>query len=146
MDEKLKVLLEGMNALKNGQEETRQEMQKGLDDMQKNQEESLEKKIDTVEQKINSVEEKIALKVEEKIDVVIEKIEVVDEKIEKKRVVDLEKQLLVCGDKNESKLLSSFPVPVSSYPAFVTVTASPVSVKLSTYDGKTNREVYKTQF
>ncbi|GFY13438.1 hypothetical protein TNCV_1803091 [Trichonephila clavipes] len=35
MDEQLKALLEGVNALKNGQEETRQKMQKGQVEMQK---------------------------------------------------------------------------------------------------------------
>ncbi|GFS99132.1 uncharacterized protein TNCV_822531 [Trichonephila clavipes] len=235
MDEQLKALLEGINALKNSQEETTQEMQKSLEDMQKSQEEtknelkermekgqeetkkgqedvknSLEKKIDT-EEKINSVEEKLTLKVEEKIAVVEEKIAVVDEKIavvdekiavvdekiavvdekiavvdekiavvdekiavvdEKikkvgeeierikeqveeriegvaenfslisRRVEDLEKKLLVCGNNNESKILPSSPVPVSTS----LVPVSPVSVKLPTYDGKTNWEVYKTQF
>ncbi|GFX87612.1 hypothetical protein TNCV_2465051 [Trichonephila clavipes] len=200
MDEQLKVLLEGINALKNGQEETRQEMQKclvdtknelkdriekgeeqtkqemqkGLEDMQKGQERmqkcqedlknTLEKKIDNVEEKINSVEEKIALKVEEKIAVVEEtiekKVEQVEERIREQveekyevagnfslisqQVEDLEKKLLVSGNKNESKILPFSPVPVPSSP--VPVTASTVSVKLSTYDGKTNWEVYKTQF
>ncbi|GFT37352.1 uncharacterized protein TNCV_4285021 [Trichonephila clavipes] len=165
MDEQLKTLLEGMNALKNGQEETRQEMQKGMDDtknelkkrMEKGQEDlknSLEKKIDTVEEKINSVKEKITLKVEEKIAVVEERIrEQVEERIEgvaenfsliSQRVVDLKKKLLVCANKNESNILPSSLIPVSTSP--VPVTASTVSVKLSTYDGKTNWEVYKTQF
>ncbi|GFX60108.1 uncharacterized protein TNCV_4532691 [Trichonephila clavipes] len=52
--------------------------------------------------------------------------------------------LLVPGNKNESKILPSSPVPVSTSP--VPVTASTVSVKQSTYDGKMNWEVYKTQF
>ncbi|GFV91172.1 uncharacterized protein TNCV_896931 [Trichonephila clavipes] len=112
-----------MNALKNGQEETRRfqeetknELKKGLDNMQRSQEElrdAQEKKIDNIEEKINSVEERIAVKMEEKI-------AVVEEKIEKK---------VVC-------------VPASPVP----LTASPVTVKLSTYEGKTNWEVYKTQF
>ncbi|GFV58538.1 uncharacterized protein TNCV_4337631 [Trichonephila clavipes] len=182
MDEQLKALLEGINALKNGQEETRQEMQKGVDDtknelkdrMEKGQEETkqemqkcqedlknaLEKKIDNFEEKINSVEEKIALKVEEKIAAVEEKIEKkvgeeierikeqVEEKIKEQveeriegvaesfslisqRVEDLKKKLLVCANKNKSKILPSSPVPVSTTP--VPVTASTVSVKLSTY-------------
>ncbi|GFY07461.1 uncharacterized protein TNCV_5086461 [Trichonephila clavipes] len=43
-----------------------------------------------------------------------------------------------CGKTtNENKFVSASAVPVP---------ASPVSVKLSTYDGKTNWEVYKTQF
>ncbi|GFX31316.1 hypothetical protein TNCV_2061341 [Trichonephila clavipes] len=143
--------------------------------MQKCQEDlknALEKKIDNVEEKINSVEEKIALKVEETIAAVEEKIEKkvgeeieikeqVEEKIKEQveeriegvaesfslisqRVEDLEKKLLVCANKNESKILPSSAVPVSTSP--VPVTASTVSVKLSIYDGKTNWEVYKTQF
>ncbi|GFU49807.1 uncharacterized protein TNCV_2930721 [Trichonephila clavipes] len=138
MDEQLKSPLEGINALKNGQEETKNELKQK---MQK-------------EKKINSVEEKIALKVEEKIAVVEEKVAVVEERIKvqvgeriegvaenfsliSQRVEDLEKRLLVCANKNESNFLPSSPV---------LVTASTVSVKLSTYDGKTNWEVYKTQF
>ncbi|GFX11425.1 retrovirus-related Pol polyprotein from transposon 412 [Trichonephila clavipes] len=42
------------------------------------------------------------------------------------------------------KIFALYHIPVSTSP--VPVTASPVSVKLSTYDGKTNWEVYKTQF
>ncbi|GFX38333.1 uncharacterized protein TNCV_3813791 [Trichonephila clavipes] len=120
-----------------------------------------EKKIDTVEEKINSVEEKITFKVEEKIAAVEEKIAVVEEMIKEQieeriervtenfslisqRVENLEKKFLVCANKNESKILPSSPVPVSTSP--VPMTASTVSVKLSNYDGKTNWEVFKTQF
>ncbi|GFU35201.1 uncharacterized protein TNCV_2106421 [Trichonephila clavipes] len=173
MDEQLKALLEGINALKSDQEETmermenmqksqeetknelKEGMQKGLEDMQKGQERmqkcqedlknTLEKKIDNVEEKINSVEEKIALKVKEKIAVFEEKIEKkveqveerireqVDERIEEvpvnfsQRVEDLEKKLLACEKMNENKFVPTSAVPVP---------ASPVSVKLSTYDGK----------
>ncbi|GFW95137.1 uncharacterized protein TNCV_1497761 [Trichonephila clavipes] len=176
MDEQLKAVLEGINALKSGQEETKERMenmqrsqeetknelkegmQKGQERMQKCHEDlknALEKKIDNVEEKINSVVEKIALKVEEKIAVVEEKIEKKveqveerireqnDERIEKvagnfsQRVEDLEKKLPACEKMKENKF-----VPTSSVP----VPASPVSVKLSTYDGKTNWELYKTQF
>ncbi|GFY32810.1 retrovirus-related Pol polyprotein from transposon 412 [Trichonephila clavipes] len=134
MDEQPKVLLEGINALKSGQEETQERMdnmqrsqeqtknelkekiEKGQEETKKGQEDlknSFEKKFDTVEEKINSVEEKIALKVEERIGAV-----------EKKK-------LLAWGSEdNERKF----------------VPASPVSVKLSTYDEKNNWEVYKTQF
>ncbi|GFW57759.1 uncharacterized protein TNCV_2926781 [Trichonephila clavipes] len=102
--------------------------------MQKCQEDlknSLEKNTDNVEEKINSVEEKIALKFEEEN-------AVEEEKIEKKRVEDLEKKLISCGNEdNERKFVPASPVPVLT---------SPVSVKLSTCDGKTNWEVYKTQF
>ncbi|GFX69651.1 uncharacterized protein TNCV_1770201 [Trichonephila clavipes] len=131
------------------------------------------KKIDNVEEKIISVEEKIALKVEEKIAAVDEKIEkkageeieIIKEEVEEnikeqveeriegvaesfslisQRVEDLKKLLLVCANKNENKILPSSTVSVSTSP--VPVTASTVSVKLSTYDGKTNWKVYKTQF
>ncbi|GFX92661.1 uncharacterized protein TNCV_4087661 [Trichonephila clavipes] len=80
MDEQLKSLLEGINALKSGQEETKERMEK-----------------------------------------------------------DLEKKLLVSGNKNESKILPSSPEHVSTSP--VPVTASTVTVKLSTYDGKMNWEL-----
>ncbi|GFU98813.1 uncharacterized protein TNCV_2308371 [Trichonephila clavipes] len=86
MDEQLKALLESINALKSGQEETKERMEnmqeeiknelkerieKGQQEMQIGQEELRS----TLEKKIDSVEEKIALKVEEKIAVVEEKIE-----------------------------------------------------------------------
>ncbi|GFX72044.1 uncharacterized protein TNCV_2346321 [Trichonephila clavipes] len=112
----------------------------------------VEEKIAVVEEKIAVVEEKIAV-VEEKIAVVEEKIAVVEEKIAvvaenfsliSQRVEDLEKKLLVCTNKNESKILPSSPVPVST--SLVPGNPSTVSVKLSTYDGKTNWEVCKTQF
>ncbi|GFW40155.1 uncharacterized protein TNCV_5118381 [Trichonephila clavipes] len=220
MDEQLKALLEGINALKNGQEETRrgqqemqerieegqqeiqermekgqqemqeriekgqQEMQrsqeetkKGLENVQKRQEEtkkdqeelknSLKSKIDNVEEKINSVEERIAVKMEEMITVVEEKIEKkvggeiekskeeVEERIERvaenfslisQRMEDLEKKLLVGGNENKNKIVpvSAFPDPVLPSPMPATAFTGPV--KLSTYDGKTNWEVYKTQF
>ncbi|GFX49246.1 hypothetical protein TNCV_294111 [Trichonephila clavipes] len=43
MDEQLKALLEGINALKNGQEEARQEMQNGLDDTKNELKDRIEK-------------------------------------------------------------------------------------------------------
>ncbi|GFW69614.1 uncharacterized protein TNCV_489581 [Trichonephila clavipes] len=54
------------------------------------------------------------------------------------RVEDFEKKLLAYGNAtNESKFIPAALVPVP---------ASPVSVKLYTYDGKTNWEVYRIQF
>ncbi|GFX69681.1 retrovirus-related Pol polyprotein from transposon 412 [Trichonephila clavipes] len=92
MDDQLNALLEGINALQNGQEETKnelkQEMQKGLDDTK------------------NELEERMK--------------------------------------KGQEETKKGQKVPESTYP--VHVTDSTVSVKLSTYDGKTNWEVYKTQF
>ncbi|GFX78403.1 hypothetical protein TNCV_3034461 [Trichonephila clavipes] len=83
MDEQLIALLEGINALKNDQEETRKEMQKEY-------------------------------------------------------IEDFEKKLLAFGNAtNESKFVPAALVPVP---------ASPVSVKLYTYDAKINWEVYKIQF
>ncbi|GFU61674.1 uncharacterized protein TNCV_4522111 [Trichonephila clavipes] len=162
----------GLEDMQKSQEETKNElkdrMEKGLETLEKCQEDLR----NTLEKKIDGVEEKIALKVEEKITIVEEKFAVVEEKIQKKveqfeerireqveekykevagnfslisqRVDDLEKKLLVSRNKNESKILPSSPVPVST--SLVPVTASTVSVKLSTYDGNTNWEVYKTQF
>ncbi|GFV05607.1 uncharacterized protein TNCV_228181 [Trichonephila clavipes] len=61
------------------------------------------------------------------------------------RVEDLEKKLLASRNAtNESKFVPASPVHVPS--AAVPLTASTVSVKLSTYEGKTYWEVYKTQF
>ncbi|GFT72105.1 hypothetical protein TNCV_2272121 [Trichonephila clavipes] len=57
------------------------------------------------------------------------------------RVEDLEKKLLDPGNvTNESKFVPAAPVHVPS--SAVPLTVSPVSVKLSTYDGKTNWEGY----
>ncbi|GFW83894.1 uncharacterized protein TNCV_856771 [Trichonephila clavipes] len=104
---------------------------------------SPEKKINSVEDRIVGKMKEIAV-VEEKVGKEIERIkEQVEERIEvagnlSQRVEALEKKFLVCGKTtNENKFVPSFSVPMP---------ASPVSVKLSTYDGKTNWEVYKTQF
>ncbi|GFW27973.1 uncharacterized protein TNCV_768531 [Trichonephila clavipes] len=168
--EGINALKKGQEETRRGQEEmqermekVQQEIRKGLEDMQKSQvetknelKERMKKGLENVqtcqeemknslEEKIDSVEEKIALKVEEKIAVVEENIEKkVEEEIERIKEQDLEKRLLVSGNKNESKILPSSLVPVSTSPW--PVTASTVAVKLWTYDGKTNWEVYKTQF
>ncbi|GFT39770.1 uncharacterized protein TNCV_4869401 [Trichonephila clavipes] len=113
-------------------DKAQQEMQKGLDNVQRYQEDlenSLEKKIDSVKEKINRVEEKIASKVEGRVGAVEKKVE----KEIAKRVEYFEKKLQACGNEdNESKFEPASPVPVH---------ASPVSVKLSTYDGKTSWEI-----
>ncbi|GFV49857.1 uncharacterized protein TNCV_1391391 [Trichonephila clavipes] len=121
-----------------------------------------------VEEKIAVVEEKIEKKVEEEIGRIREQVEEigrikeqvekigrikeqVEERIEEvagnftQRFEDLEKKLLACGNtKNESKFVPISSVSMTASP--VPLTTSPVSLKLSTYDGKTNWEVYKTQF
>ncbi|GFY18138.1 hypothetical protein TNCV_2045461 [Trichonephila clavipes] len=124
MDEQLKVLLKGINTMKNGQEETRQEMQKGLEETRQEMQKGLEsvqkchELKDSLKEKINSVEDRIAGK--------------------------MKKRDRTSGNAtNESKFVPATPVNV---PSAVPLTASPVSVKLSTYDGKTNWEVYKTRF
>ncbi|GFX90125.1 uncharacterized protein TNCV_2421091 [Trichonephila clavipes] len=54
------------------------------------------------------------------------------------RVKHIEKKPLSCGEtKNENTFVPASPVPIP---------ASPVSVKLYTYDGKTEWELYKIQF
>ncbi|GFX93935.1 uncharacterized protein TNCV_3412981 [Trichonephila clavipes] len=120
MDEKLKSLSECINALKNGQEETKERME----NVQRSQEETknelkewrkakkrLRRKWRICREKINSVEDRIAGKMKEEIAVVEEKVgkeierikEQVEEKFEEmarnfsQRVEDLEKTLLVCG-------------------------------------------------
>ncbi|GFV39385.1 uncharacterized protein TNCV_1230861 [Trichonephila clavipes] len=104
--------------MEKGQEETKQEMQKGLKNVQKYQ---VELK-NSLEERTNSVEDRITGKMKEDI----------------ARVEDLEKKLLAFGKTtNENKFVPAFAVPVPD---------SPVSVKLSTYYGKTNWEVYKAQF
>ncbi|GFX87945.1 uncharacterized protein TNCV_4374101 [Trichonephila clavipes] len=110
MDEQLKALLEGINALKNiiGNVEKRQEELRNI----------LEKKIEHVEERYERVAGNFSLI--------------------SQRVEDFEKKLLACGNAaNERKFVP--PAPVS-------LPASLVSVKLYTYDGKTNWKVYKFQF
>ncbi|GFT10556.1 hypothetical protein TNCV_1943131 [Trichonephila clavipes] len=78
MDEQLKALLEGINALKSGQEDTKgrmgkgqQKMLKGLDDTKNELKDRVEKDLENV-QKL--VEVKVAV-VEEKIEKKVEKVE-----------------------------------------------------------------------
>ncbi|GFW08390.1 uncharacterized protein TNCV_1657041 [Trichonephila clavipes] len=86
MDEQLKALMEGINTLKNGHEETKermeksqQEMQKGLDDIKNELKERMQKVQeelrDKLEKKMDNVEERIAIKKKEKIAAVEENIE-----------------------------------------------------------------------
>ncbi|GFX69304.1 uncharacterized protein TNCV_3564801 [Trichonephila clavipes] len=164
--EETKVRMENMQEIKN---ELKERMEKGQQELQKGQEVLR----NTLEKKIDSVEEKVALKVEEKkvreeigkikgqveeIGRILGQVEEIgrikeqdEERIEEvagnftQRVEDLEKKLLACGNtKNESKLVPASSVPMTTSP--VPLTASPVPVKHSTYNGKTNWEVYKTQF
>ncbi|GFV52541.1 hypothetical protein TNCV_1918591 [Trichonephila clavipes] len=73
----------------------------------------------SLEEKINSVADRIAGKNERR-----------------DCIEEFEKKLLACGNEdNERNFVPAPPVPML---------ASPVSVKLSTYDGKINWEVYKT--
>ncbi|GFX73296.1 uncharacterized protein TNCV_4206461 [Trichonephila clavipes] len=85
--------------------------------------------------------EKIIEQVEERIEGVAENFSLISQCME-----DLEKKLLAGGNENKSKSVpvSAFPEPVLASPVPVTAFTDPV--KLSTYDGKTNWEVYKTQF
>ncbi|GFT68535.1 uncharacterized protein TNCV_248501 [Trichonephila clavipes] len=174
--ESINALKSGQDDMQKSQEETeermekgQQEMQKCLDDtknelkerMEKGQQET--KKALKVEERVGAVEKKV----EEEIAIVKEKIkrikeqveerikEQVDERIEgvaekfsliSQRMEDLEKKLLDGGNENKNKSMPvpAFPEPVLASP--VTVTAFTGPVKLSTYDGKTNWEVYKTQF
>ncbi|GFW77444.1 uncharacterized protein TNCV_2498371 [Trichonephila clavipes] len=110
MDEQLKALLEGINALKNiiGNVDKRQEELRNI----------LEKKIEQVEESYERVAGNFSLI--------------------SQRVEDFEKILLACGNAtNESRFVPTATVPVP---------ASPLSVKLYTYDGNTNCEVYKIKF
>ncbi|GFW14626.1 uncharacterized protein TNCV_1560891 [Trichonephila clavipes] len=59
---------------------------------------------------------------------------------------DLEKKLLAGGNENKSKSVPVFAFPKHVLASRVPVTALTGSVKLSTYDGKRNWEIYKTQF
>ncbi|GFU58548.1 uncharacterized protein TNCV_4894801 [Trichonephila clavipes] len=137
IDEPLKALLEGINALKSGQEKTKERMENMQEEIKNELKERMEKGHQEM-QKL--VEEKIEKKVWEEIGKIKEQVE---ERIEEvaenftQRVEDLEKKLLTCGNtKNESKFVPVSSVPMSASP--VPLTASLVSVKLSTYDGKPN--------
>ncbi|GFU50484.1 uncharacterized protein TNCV_2042841, partial [Trichonephila clavipes] len=148
-----------LDHMQRNQEETKQEMQKGLENVQKCQEELK----NSLEEKINSMDDRIAGKLKEEITVVEEKmgkeIEKIKEQVEDRiegvaenfslisqRMEDLEKKLLAGGNENKSKSVpvSAFPKPVLASPVPVTAFTGPV--KLSTYDGKTNWEVNKSQF
>ncbi|GFX94884.1 uncharacterized protein TNCV_2379571 [Trichonephila clavipes] len=158
MDEQLKALLKGINVLKSGQEETKKRMknmqrsqeetkelkegiQNGLEEMQKSQEETKHEMQKGQGRMQKLVEEKIEKKVGEEIERVNEQAEESIEEVAgnfSQRFEDLEKKLLAWGKTtNENKFVPASAVPVP---------ASPVSVKLFTYDGKTNWEVYKSQF
>ncbi|GFS55049.1 uncharacterized protein TNCV_2441331 [Trichonephila clavipes] len=110
-----------------------------MDELQK----TLLEGINTLKNIIENVEKRQ----EEMRNILEKKIEQVEQRYERvagnfslisQRVEDFEKKLLACGNAmNESKFVAA---------ALVHLPASPVSVKLYTYDGKTNWEVYKIQF
>ncbi|GFX81921.1 retrovirus-related Pol polyprotein from transposon 412 [Trichonephila clavipes] len=134
IDEQLKALLEAINALKNSQEEAKNYLKEGQEET-KQEMQKVEEEIALVEEKIERIKEQV----EERIEGVAENFSLMSQRVE-----DLEKKLLASGNAtNETKFVPADPVHV---PSAVPLTASPVSVKLSTYDGKTNWEVYKTQF
>ncbi|GFX97823.1 HTH_Tnp_Tc3_2 domain-containing protein [Trichonephila clavipes] len=168
MDEQLKALLEGINALKkSGQEETKErmgniqrsqeetrkgqlEMQKGLENVQKSQEETkeglkVEEKIAVVEEKIAVVEEKIKKKVGEEIERIKKQVEERNEGVAEnfslisQQMENFEKKLLAGGNEKKSNSVSVFPEPVLAFPVSVTTFTKPV--KQSTYEGKTNWEL-----
>ncbi|GFY17214.1 uncharacterized protein TNCV_1089931 [Trichonephila clavipes] len=107
------------------------------------QQKALLEAINTLKNIIENVEKRQ----EELRNILEKKIEQVEKRYERvagsfslisQRVEDFEKKLIACGNEtNESKFVPAALVPVP---------ASPVSVKLYTYDGKTNWEVYKIQF
>ncbi|GFY08217.1 uncharacterized protein TNCV_1356281 [Trichonephila clavipes] len=92
MDEQLKALLEGINALKNSQEQAKNElkermekgqkkMQKGLDDTKNELKERMEKGQGETKQEMQKYQEDLKNALEKKIDNVEEKINSVGEKI-----------------------------------------------------------------
>ncbi|GFX75703.1 uncharacterized protein TNCV_3575281 [Trichonephila clavipes] len=140
MDEQLKALLRSINALKSGQDDMQKSQEETEERMEKGQQETkkVEEKIERIKEQ---VEERIKEQVEERIEGLAEKFSLISQRME-----DLEKKLLDGGNENKDK---SMPVPAFSEPVLVSpvpVTAFTGPVKLSTYDGKTNWEVYKTQF
>ncbi|GFS48648.1 retrovirus-related Pol polyprotein from transposon 412 [Trichonephila clavipes] len=107
------------------------------------QQKALLEGINTLKNIIENVErrqEELRNTLEKKMEQVEERYEIVagNFSLISQRVEDFEKKLLACGNAtNESKFVPAALVPEP---------ASPVSVKLYTYDGKTNWEVYKIQF
>ncbi|GFU53204.1 uncharacterized protein TNCV_2952491 [Trichonephila clavipes] len=97
--------------------------------------------IAVVEEKVGKEIEKIKEQVEERIEGVAENFSLISQRME-----NLEKKLLAGRNENKSKSVpvSAFPEPVLASPVPVTAYTGPV--KLLTYDGKTNWEIYKTQF
>ncbi|GFW16099.1 uncharacterized protein TNCV_4680911 [Trichonephila clavipes] len=133
MDEQLKALLEGINALKSGQEESKERME----NMQRSQEETKER-MENMQESQEETKERMENMQEEIKNELKEKIEKGQQE-KQKRVEDLKKKLLACGNtKNESKFVPVSSVPMPASP--VHLTTSLVSVKFSTYDGKTNWE------
>ncbi|GFX45193.1 uncharacterized protein TNCV_3432411 [Trichonephila clavipes] len=149
MDEQLKALLEGINALKSGQEETKERMEimqrsqeetkESVENMQRSQEETknelkegMQKCLEDMQKSQAETKNELKTRMEKDLENVQKCQEDLRNTLEKKidsRVEDIKKKLLVSGKKNESKILPSSPVPVSTSP--VPVTASTVSVKLS---------------
>ncbi|GFX04742.1 uncharacterized protein TNCV_2247251 [Trichonephila clavipes] len=113
--------------MQRSQKETRkgqQEMQKGLEDMQGNQEET-KQEMQKGQERMQKFEEKIA---------------VVEEKIEKKVRKEIKRIKVQVEERNE-EVAGNFNL-VSQRVEYV----EKKLLELSTYDRKTNWEVYKTQF
>ncbi|GFY10973.1 uncharacterized protein TNCV_1124941 [Trichonephila clavipes] len=153
----------GQEETKNGQEDLKNSLEKKIDNVEETINSVEERIALKVEGRVGAVEKKV----EEEIAIVEEKIERIQEHVEERikeqveerikgaaenfslisqRMEGLEKKLQADGNENESKTVHvpTFPEPVLASPVPVTVFTG--SVKLSTYDGKTNWEVYKTQF
>ncbi|GFV82234.1 uncharacterized protein TNCV_2791321 [Trichonephila clavipes] len=174
LEETKQEMQEGQQGMEKGLENV-QKCQEALKNSLEKKIDNVEEKINSVEEKIALIVEEMIAVVEEKIVVVQEKIKKkvgeetekkVGEEIEKireqveeinkgiaeivtlisQRMVDLVKKLLASGNENKNKSMpvSAFPEPVLA--SSVPVTAFTGPVKLSAYDGKTNCEVYKTQF
>ncbi|GFX36756.1 hypothetical protein TNCV_4827061 [Trichonephila clavipes] len=104
MDEQLKALLEGINALKSGQEDmqkSQEETKERMENMQRSQEET---KNELKRRKVEQVEERIREQVDERIEEVAGNFS--------QRVEDLEKKLLACEKMNENKFVPTSAVPV----------------------------------
>ncbi|GFV81516.1 uncharacterized protein TNCV_52401 [Trichonephila clavipes] len=99
-----------MESMQRSQEETKNDLKEGM-------RKGLEVVEENIEKKVEQVEERIREQVDERIEEVAGNFS--------QRVEDLEKKLLACGKMTyENKF----------------VPTSPISEKLSTYDGKTGRE------
>ncbi|GBN52164.1 hypothetical protein AVEN_106181-1 [Araneus ventricosus] len=149
MEGKFEELLAFMKEMKEGQEEMKQRQE----DMQTNILNVIITKVDAIVEKVEKNEERLG-KVERKFDTIEEKFDAIEDKVDtiqqnfgklEQEIDKLKKVERIhegFEDYTENRIQNSRePEIIKNVP----VIAKP-SMKLSTYDGKTSWQVYKTQF